>query len=769
MTLSNKPFYFAVFFLLFTSLMAACSTSPEEKKTAHYQKGMEYINAGEHRFAAVEFRNAVEIDPRFAEARYQLGLAYLKTERPGEALRELERAASLDPSNTDALLKTAEIYLLAGQPDNSLESIRKILETNRDFPDAYAVLAQAELAKGNTEKAEDAIARALELSPDESRYHIIHARILAAADRLNAAENVLKKAVEMEPSVPNLKRLIGFYTTFGADDQGEAYLLSLIDQTEDAHELYMDLATFYTSRGNTQEAEKYILASVAKNPQSSEMYIYLGNFYRQTRAFDKAEEAFQKAVENAEDPASDEKAMLADFYFTSGKYEQAKQLADAVLEKNSGHILANFVRARLLIQEQKNTEALVILDKLIESRPRWGEAYYQKGIAHLNKGETRLSYRAAEQALQYAPNDPDAKTLMAHHFLLQREFSKAKNTAISALETAPGNLRAVIILGRSMIFSGETADAVKLFENVSEYTPDNIEVLFNKASAYVADNRVGEGIDTFREILRLNPDFMPALAALARVMIAQEKPDEAIATVRLQLKNAPDNPNYLMMLAGLLDNFGASPDSSDEALNLLEKAVEIAPYMPGIYSMRAGILMKQEKTDEAIENYKTMIEKSPNAIEGHMALGSLLEQTGDKAGAMKSYSRVLEIRPDFAPAANNLAWLKANSDKPDLGEALRLALIAKEAQPEDPYISDTLGFVHYKRGSYQLALTQFTKATEKRPDMPILRYHLALALHADGQSDQARRELKKALELEDGFSEYEAAKKLLAEIEETVR
>ncbi len=769
MTLSSKPFYVTVCFLLFTSLMAACSTSQEEKKTAHYLKGMEYVNAGEHRFAAVEFRNAVEIDPKFAEARYQLGLAYMKSERPGEALRELERAASLDPSNTDALLKTAEIYLLAGQPDNSLESIHKIIKTNRDFPDAYAVLAQAELAKGNTEKAEDAIVRALELYPDESRYHIIHAGILAAADRRNEAENALKKAVEIDPSVHNLKMLIGFYTSLGADDEGEAYLLSLIDLTEDTHELYMDLAAFYSSRGNTQEAEKYILASVAKNPQSSEMYIYLGNFYRQTRAFDKAEEAFQKAVENAGDTASDEKAMLADFYFSSGKYEQAKQLANSVLENNSGHTLANFLRARLLIQEQKNTEALVILDKLVENRPRWGEAYYQKGIAHLNKGETRFSYNAAEQALRYAPNDPDAKTLMAHHFLLQREFSKAKNTAISALQTAPGNLRAVIILGRSMIFLGETTDAVKLFENISEYTPDNIEVLFNKAGAYVADNRVEEGIDTFREILRLKPDFMPAMAALAGVLIEQGKPDEAIATVRLQLENTPENPNSLMMLAGLLDNFGASPDTSDEALNLLEKAVEIAPYMPGIYSMRAGILMKQGKTDEATASYKTMIEKSPNDIEGHMALGSLLEQTGDKAGAMKSYARVLEIRPGFAAAANNLAWLKANSNNPDLGEALRLALIAKEAQPEDPYISDTLGFVHYKRGSHQLALTQFTKATEKRPDMPILRYHLALALHAVGQPAQARRELKKALELEDSFPEYDAAKKLLAEIEETLR
>jgi Flp pilus assembly protein TadD len=126
--------------------------------------------------------------------------------------------------------------------------------------------------------------------------------------------------------------------------------------------------------------------------------------------------------------------------------------------------------------------------------------------------------------------------------------------------------------------------------------------------------------------------------------------------------------------------------------------------------------------------------------------------------------KALELRPKFAAAANNLAWLIANSPTPDLGEALRLALIAKDAFPEDPYITDTLGWVHYKRGSYKLALTQFGMATEKLPDMASLRYHLALALYGDGQRDQARIELMKSLAVKDGFPEYAEAEKLLQEI-----
>ncbi len=147
-----------------------------------------------------------------------------------------------------------------------------------------------------------------------------------------------------------------------------------------------------------------------------------------------------------------------------------------------------------------------------------------------------------------------------------------------------------------------------------------------------------------------------------------------------------------------------------------------------------------------------------------MALRTLLTETVALAGAEVACLKALEIRPDFAAAANNLAWLVANKSEPDLGEALRLALVAQNAFPEDPYIADTLGWVYYKRGAYSMALTRFSMATEKRPDIPTLRYHLALALYAEGQIKRAKSELTKCLESKDNFPEHAEAEKLLKEI-----
>jgi Flp pilus assembly protein TadD len=296
---------------------------------------------------------------------------------------------------------------------------------------------------------------------------------------------------------------------------------------------------------------------------------------------------------------------------------------------------------------------------------------------------------------------------------------------------------------------------------MEKQAPDNIEILYNKAAACLAQKDFKQATVAFERILTLKPDFTPALVALSGILIEDKKVEQAIALVRKHLQDSPKNLDYHLLLAGILERYGSAPD---EALKLLRQAQELAPDSARVYSMTSALLVRMGKKEEAIKEYRMLVEKNPADVKGYMALGTLLDQSGDIAGAKAAYEKALELQPKFAAAANNLAWLIANSPEPDLGEALRLSLMAKEAFPEDPYIADTLGWIHYKRGSHKLALTQFAMATEKVPDMATLRYHLALALVADGQKDQARMELTKALASKENFSERVEADNLLKDI-----
>jgi tetratricopeptide (TPR) repeat protein len=146
-----------------------------------------------------------------------------------------------------------------------------------------------------------------------------------------------------------------------------------------------------------------------------------------------------------------------------------------------------------------------------------------------------------------------------------------------------------------------------------------------------------------------------------------------------------------------------------------------------------------------------------------MALGVIYDSVGKKAEARTMYEKVLEINPDFAPAANNLAWLLLEQDESP-GRALDLAKKAKAHLPDDPNVADTLGWALIRAGLYTSALAELNEAAAKLPENPTILYHLGLAHWKMGERDKAMKVLQEALKTKSDFPERKEAEKLLEEI-----
>jgi len=80
----------------------AFTRNPVAEKQRHYDRGLAYMKAGKPAAAAIEFTNAVRLDPNFADAYYQLGRAQIALRQGRSAFESLTKATDLKPTHVEA-------------------------------------------------------------------------------------------------------------------------------------------------------------------------------------------------------------------------------------------------------------------------------------------------------------------------------------------------------------------------------------------------------------------------------------------------------------------------------------------------------------------------------------------------------------------------------------------------------------------------------------------------------------------------------------------
>ena len=113
--------------------------------------------------------------------------------------------------------------------------------------------------------------------------------------------------------------------------------------------------------------------------------------------------------------------------------------------------------------------------------------------------------------------------------------------------------------------------------------------------------------------------------------------------------------------------------------------------------MLATLYLKQQKLDQALAQFENLAKMQPRSVGAHTMVANILAQQHKLAEAQKRYEQVIEINPRAAVAANNLAWLYAESGN-NLDVALQLAQTAKQEMPRLVQPDDTIGWIYYKKG-----------------------------------------------------------------------
>ena len=223
--------------------------------------------------------------------------------------------------------------------------------------------------------------------------------------------------------------------------------------------------------------------------------------------------------------------------------------------------------------------------------------------------------------------------------------------------------------------------------------------------------RSGQPLDAqlaCRQALEIDPDHADALHLMGLIALQARQHEHAVEWIANAIRRNP-KPEYLASLGTVLQQ----QRRFEEALNVFDKAVQLAPDDAELWRSMGDVLVQMGRFDEALLGYQHVLTLIPDHQDALYKCGALLNQFGRYAEAIVLLDRSNEVGPDHAPTlrsrAQTLYNLKRFEDS--LADGERAHQLAPDADS-----CNNIGAALRLLGRDAEALGWFDRAIEIRPD-----------------------------------------------------
>lgn len=254
----------------------------------------------------------------------------------------------------------------------------------------------------------------------------------------------------------------------------------------------------------------------------------------------------------------------------------------------------------------------------------------------------------------------------------------------------------------------------------AQETEDRVQSLYAQSAANENSGNLEEAIEDYREIIKINPTLPAAYNNLGR----------------------------------LLYRTGRFP----EAIDSLKHACQLSSKLAAPRALMGFVYFEMGDFQNAQKELKIASQLDPIDRNSRLFLARSLIQLGDSKSALKILEQLRQENPKDVETLYTMGTLYSSL-------AERTMASIQTIDPGSYLIEVVLGQYAEIKGSYPDAAEHYRRAIEKAPGLPDLYYRYAHALWAEGQTDEALTEYKKALEINpyDYRSGWEAARILLAD------
>jgi len=727
--------------------LVSCGGNPEKTKLEYLQKGDAYMKQQQFSSAAIEYRNALKVDPRYSDAHYHLGKADMAMFQQDSQHNKLDQAqldiqaaykafsaaVSNDANQLDARVALAELILSAHAEKEyyaATDDLNYVLKQDPKNAEAHRALGALLLAQKQYDPAIQEFSKAAVLAPSNADAYVgiavtnmaMHRQDSPDDHHLDDAQSNLKKAIEVDPhAVQAYLKLADLYVLEKKPDQAEGAVQDGINANPSLVLLYDELSRFYLGQNSPSKAVEVLQSGIKANPSATQLY---------------------------ED--------LAQLYFRQKNIGQSEQVLQTGIKANPSAVPLYIGLAQLYESDRKQSDADNVLTSLSSQMPNSTDAAIAIGNFYrdLKKDDRALS--EYQRGLSANPKNTDLQESMVDLYLTQGQTDSAAKLDDELLRHFPNNVMGLVDHGRVLLAQGKQTDAINALQKVATEAPDSPAPHFYLASAYLQNHDAAQANNELQQTLaqannerqrtgRPSPYLARALTALVSLNSGQRKFSVAQLYAQEFIKDNPTNPGGHLMLGEALLNLKQFKQAADE----FAAAQKLAPDNPAVNLDLALLYNAQGNSGDAEKQLQTAMHEAPanSAIVAAYARLLISEKQLPKASAL--VAQFVAQNPNQAAAH----YLRGEVDLLQKNDSAALAETQKSVQldrnNEQAYIQ--LGIIYHDQGNRDAAIQAYQQGMALGSPSAAIDTSIGSIYMEEGNLSKASTEFQQALTIDPNF------------------
>ena len=260
------------------------------------------------------------------------------------------------------------------------------------------------------------------------------------------------------------------------------------------------------------------------------------------------------------------------------------------------------------IQGGNLTAAKDRLNRLAQAYPQASAPYRLLAIALLALNQKEEALKAAQQAVDKAPDSPAAAIVLSYAHQALFDLPQAKNETLRALKLDPKNVLALTNLARLQFGEDNVNGAWNTLEEARRLAPKDAEVYNLSGFVLLAQRQTEAAVGEFEQAINLNNRLGEPHLGLGLAYMRQGRTEEALKEVATAVLLDPQRSLFHSYWGKMLHQI----KHYDKALEVLERARELDPRDPTPLFYKAIVLRDLYQPGKGVQAFNEAIALNDN-------------------------------------------------------------------------------------------------------------------------------------------------------------